>query len=54
MSQASILFPCAAPIKGALNVRAAPLRSAGTTIFVFFIHVPAERKNQPERSDRLY
>jgi hypothetical protein len=34
------LFSCAAPITGALNVRAAPLRSAGT---VFCLFVPAER-----------
>jgi hypothetical protein len=45
------LFSCAAPITGALNVRAAPLRSAGT---VFCLFVPAERKDQPVRSDRLY
>jgi hypothetical protein len=30
------LFPCTAPITGALNARAAPLRSAGTVFCLLF------------------
>jgi hypothetical protein len=39
------IFFSPAPIRGALNFRAAP-HSAGT---LFCLFVPAERKNQPER-----